>query len=138
MHCKTIGALQNEAQNTVSPSRWFTRPLASPAWSLPLTGILSSAPKRASKHQPNRHATTHSHGKATAGETHLATALPVFDLLRGWLRRLDGEGTGKGEGSSGIPPAEILKVGEKGWRLPLKAELHLIPVSHDGALLSRS
>lgn len=135
MHCVTIGALQKEAQNAVSPSRWFTQPLASPTWSLPLPGILSSAPKRASNHQPNRHTTTHSHGKATSGETHLGTALPVFDLLR----RLDGEeGVGKGEGSSGIPPAEILKIGEEGWRLPLKAELHLIPVSHDGALLSRS
>lgn len=138
MHCETIGALQKEAHNAVSPSRWLTQPPASPAWSLPLPGILSSAPKRASKHQPNRHATTHSYGKATAGETHLATALPVRSARgpaqeAGWRRR-----SREGEGSSGIPPAEILKIGEEGWRLPLKDELHLIPASHDGALLSRS
>lgn len=49
-----------------------------------------------------------------------------------------GEGIGEGKRSSGVPPAEMLKIGGEGWRLPLKAELHLIPASHDGALLSRS
>jgi len=53
-------------------------------------------------------------------------------------RGLQGEGIGEREGSSDVPPAEMLKIGEEGWRLPLKAELHLIPASHDGALLSRS
>lgn len=63
--------------------------------------------------------TTHRHGQATAGETHLATALAACDLLRGWLRRLDREEVvGKGEGSSGIPPAEILKIGEEGLETP--------------------
>lgn len=77
-------------------------------------------------------------GKQPQGKLTLQLLCPS-DLLGGRLRRLDGEeGVGKGEGSSGIPPAEILKIGEEGWRLPLKDELHLIPVSHDGALLSRS
>lgn len=138
MHSKTIRAVQKQEQNAVSPSWWFTQLLRSSTWRLTLPWILSPAPKTASRHQPNWHTTTQSHGKASTGETHLATALPVFGLLRGWPRRLDREGAGKEEGSFGIFSSQILKISEEGWRLPLKAELHLTPVSHDGALRSRS
>lgn len=100
MYSETIGAVQKQEQNAVSPSCRFTQLLRSSTWNLILPWILSLAPKTASKHQPNWHTSTQSHGKAITGKTHLATALPVFGLLRGWPRRLDGEG----EGSFGISP----------------------------------
>lgn len=111
MHFKTVGTLRMEGKSAVSPSQWFTQPLTSPAWSLPLSTILSSAPKRARKYQPNQHTNTQSDGKATAGDTHLAPLQRpgVFGLLG----RLYGEGVGKGEESSGIPPAEILKTSQE-------------------------
>lgn len=43
-----------------------------------------------------------------------------------------------GKESTGISPAQILKIGEESWRLPLKAEHHLIPVSYGGAELFRT